>query len=206
MISRIERGIGGRMSLDVIDDVAQALGSRVDVRLSWQGEGLDRLLDRDHAQLVEATTRLLRASAWDVRTEVTFAVRGERGSVDLLGWHPASMTLLIVEVKSVVPDVQATLATFDRKGRLGREIAATIGWRPRTIARLLVINATRTSRRRIEAHEATFAAALPHRLVNVRRFIAEPSDEPLRGLIFLPASPRAPARHRQAAWREAARA
>jgi hypothetical protein len=158
--------------------------------LNWQAEGLDRLLDQDHARLVELVTRLLRAEGWDVRAEVTFWVRGERGSVDLLAWHEASLTLLVIEVKSVVPDVQATLTTLDRKGRLGDEIAGSVGWRPRTVARLLVINASRTSRRRIAAHAATFDAALPHRLVEIRRYLTNPTGEALRGLMFLTVVPR----------------
>jgi transcriptional regulator with XRE-family HTH domain len=206
IVSRIERGLGARIAVETLSTVAEALGARVDVRLNWQGEGLDRLLDHDHARLVELVTRLLRDAGWDVRAEVTFWIRGERGSVDVLAWHEASLTLLVVEVKSVVPDVQATLATLDRKGRLGSEIAATVGWRPRTIARVLVINASRTSRRRVAAHLATFDAALPDRLVEVRRYLANPNGAPLRGLIFLTGSPQAPVRHRQQARRQRIRA
>lgn len=206
IVSRIERGLGGRLTVETLGRVAQALGSRVDVRLSWQGEALDRLLDRDHARLVEVATRQLRARGWEIRTEVTFWIRGERGSVDILAWHEASLTLLVVEIKSVVPDVQATLSTLDRKARLGAEIASTVGWRPRKIARLLAINASRTSRRRVEAHASTFEAALPDRLVKVRRFLASPTDDPLRGLIFLTGSPQAPVRHRQSASRARVRA
>ena len=206
VVSRIERGLGGRAAVEMLSSLAQALGARVDVRLSWQGEGLDRLLDQDHARLVELVTRQLRDVGWDLRTEVTFWIRGERGSVDVLAWHEASQTLLVIEVKSVVPDVQATLATLDRKGRLGPEIAATVGWRPKSVARLLVINASRTSRRRVAAPAATFDAALPHRVVQVRRYLANPFREPLRGLIFLTGSPQAPVRHRQPAPRQRVRA
>ena len=206
IVSRIERGLGGRLTVEMLAHVAQALGSRIDLRLNWQGEGLDRLLDQDHARLVEVVTRLLRDAGWDVRTEVTFWIRGERGSVDVLAWHEASRTLLVIEVKSVVPDVQATLVTLDRKSRLGAEIAATVGWHPRTIARLLVIDASRTSRRRVGAHAATFDAALPDRLVRVRQYLANPSGEPVRGLIFLTGSPQAPTRHRQPARRLRVRA
>jgi hypothetical protein len=98
------------------------------------------------------------------------------------------------------------LATLDRKGRLGSEIAANVGWRPRTVARLLVINASRTSRRRVASHAATFDAALPHRLHQVRRYLAKPTGEPLRGLVFVTASPQAPVRHRQPARRQQVRA
>jgi hypothetical protein len=33
---------------------------------------------------------MLRSDGWDVAVEVTFWIRGERGSIDVLGWHPAN--------------------------------------------------------------------------------------------------------------------
>jgi hypothetical protein len=95
------------------------------------------------------------------------------------------------------------LFAIDRKGRLAREIAAQVGWRPRAIGRLLVIGESRTVRRRVAEHASTFESALPHRIVEVRRFLANPRDrEPLRGLMFLSASPQATPRHRQRGPRE----
>src|SRR5262245_29674192 len=127
--ARIELGRGRRMPVETLEKVAAALDARVDVRLSWMGEALDRLLDQDHAALVEVVAARLGIAGWDVRTEVTFWVRGERGSVDVLAFHASSGVVLVVEVKSVVPDVQATLSVHDRKSRLGIEIARSVGWR-----------------------------------------------------------------------------
>ena len=78
-IWRTERGRADRVAVHVLVTVAAALGARIDVRLLWQGEGLDRLLDAGHADLVERTLELLTASDWLVATEVSFNVRGERG-------------------------------------------------------------------------------------------------------------------------------
>jgi transcriptional regulator with XRE-family HTH domain len=198
IVARIELGRGGRTPLDTLNKVAAALDARVDLRLSWMGEALDRLIDQEHAALVETLARRLRADGWDVRTEVTFWIRGERGSVDILAWHPATRIVLVVEIKSVVPDVQAALSAHDRKARLGKEIAASVGWRPIAVARLLVIGESRTARRRVEAHRATFDAAAPHRAAEVRRFLARPdASVALRGLIFVSGSPRLTTRHRQ---------
>ncbi|MBI2782085.1 MAG: hypothetical protein HYX55_09865 [Chloroflexi bacterium] len=52
----------------------------------------------------------LRALGWEVVLEATFFIRGERGSIDVLAWHAASRVVLVIEVKSVVPDIQAMLA------------------------------------------------------------------------------------------------
>ena len=106
------------MTLHVLVGVAAALGARIDLRLLWQGEGLDRLLDSGHADLVERTLQLLSSSDWLVATEVSFNVRGERGAIDILAFHPISGSLLVIEIKSVVPDMQAMLSGIDRKGRL----------------------------------------------------------------------------------------
>ena len=147
-IWRIERGQADRVAVHVLVRVAAALGARIDVRLLWQGEGLDRLLDAGHADLVERIIELLTASDWLTATEVSFNVRGERGSIDILAFHPPTGTLLVIEVKSVVPDMQAMLSGIDRKGRLAREIARSRGWNVTTVTRLLILPDDRTARRR----------------------------------------------------------
>jgi hypothetical protein len=49
--------------------------------------------------LDEAVTRLLADDGWEAVPEVTYSIFGERGSIDL-AWHPASRTLLVIELKS----------------------------------------------------------------------------------------------------------
>jgi hypothetical protein len=170
--------------------LANELAARVHIRLDWNGEALDRLLDRGHAALVDSVVRELRHHGWEIEVEATFAIRGERGSVDVLAWHEASRVLLVIEVKSVVPDVQATLMGVDRKARLGVELARSRGWRPAAVARLLVVAESETARQRVRQHAAIFEAHLPDRTVACRRYLAEPTaDRPLRGLWFARVSP-----------------
>jgi len=177
--------------------IADAVGARLDVRLSWNGEALDRLLDSGHAALVEQAVRRLGAEGWLSSVEVSFNVRGERGSIDILGFHPDTGTVLVVEVKSVVPDVQATLMTLDRKARLAREVARDRGWVATRVGRLLVIAESRTSRRRIETHRALFEAALPSRAIAVRSWLRSPDGQPaFAGLLFLSSGLPPVARHR----------
>jgi transcriptional regulator with XRE-family HTH domain len=198
VIARIELGRGDRVAPRIMERVVHVLGARMVVRVDWNGEALDRLLDAGHATLVESVASMLRAAGWDIAAEVTFWIRGERGSVDLLGWHADSRTLLVIEIKSVVPDLQATLMSFDRKCRLATEIAALRQWKPARVGRLLVIGESRTARRRVIAHQTIFEAELPDRFLAVRRFLADPTlAAPVRGLMFLPGSPQATTRHRQ---------
>lgn len=205
LIARVERGGADRLTAATLEAIVSALGARLIVRVDWNGEAADRLLDADHAALVESVIAELRQHGWEALPEVSFAINGERGSIDILAWHSPTATLLIVEVKSVVPDVQATLHTFDRKMRLADRIGRERGWRAGRIAVLLVVGESSTARRRIEAHASTFAARFPDRAVEVRRFLANPAAASgLRGLWFLSVRTGAGSRQRVVKRRAAA--
>lgn len=195
VIGRIERGRGDRVPVHVLVAVAAALGASINVRVLWHGEGLDRLLDADHAALTEQMLHRLRALEWQVATEASFNIRGERGSIDILAFHEPTGSLLVIEIKSVVPDLQAMLGTLDRKARLAVEVARERGWRVRTVSRLLVLPDDRTARRRIDQHESTFFAALPARTVEVRRWLHAPTGS-LAGVLFLSDERHTSTRHR----------
>ncbi len=184
LVARMESGDVDGVTVGRLRAVANALGATIDVRLRWQGEALDRLLDEAHARLVDAFVVLLRASGWDVAVEVSFSVWGERGSIDIFAFHRATGIVLVVEVKSVVPDSQATLHGLDRKARLAEELAQARGWTCRGVARLLVVGDSATSRRRVARLGATYAAALPARGWEVRRWLRRPAG-PIAGLMFL---------------------
>lgn len=195
VIWRIERGHVDRVAVHTLERVAAELGARIDLRLLWQGEGLDRLLDARHAALVEHVVALLTAFGWVAIPEVSFNIRGERGSIDILAFHPRSGSLLIVEIKSVVPDYQAMLAGLDRKGRLGRDVARERGWNVMSVTRLLVLPEDRTARRRVESHAATIRAALPARNAEIRRWLRDPVGT-ANGVMFVTDAHEASTRHR----------
>jgi transcriptional regulator with XRE-family HTH domain len=186
-ISMIERGRLDSVSIARLRRVAEALDATLDVRLRWNGEGLDRLLDQAHAGLVEVLVRRLQADGWVTDVEVSFSIRGERGSIDVLAFHEATGMVLVSEVKSVVPDSQATLVGVDRKARLAPEIARARGWSCRGVARLLAIGDSSTSRRRIDSLATTYRTAFPASGAEVRRWLRQP-DSPIAGLLFLPYS------------------
>ncbi len=183
-IAAIEGGHAERVALAVLLRVAAALGARLSVRVYWQGEALDRLRDERHAAIVERVLRLLTAEGWIVRTDVSFSEYGERGSIDVLAFLPKVGALLVIEVKSTVPDLQATLSNLDRKTRLAPGLARALGWEVDSVSRLLVLPEDRTARRRVAQHEATFRAALPMRTAAVRRWLRHP-DQAIAGILFL---------------------
>jgi hypothetical protein len=169
-----------------LEKVARAVGARIVVRLDWQGEQLDRLIDARHAGLVDQVVREASGRGWLCVTEATFNVYGERGSVDVLAFHPPTGALLVVEVKSAIPEIGAMLLTLDRKVRLAPRIAADRGWTPQAVGRLLVVGDGRTTRRRLEEHRSLFDAAFPARGWAARRWLARPGVAPGWSGLWIP--------------------
>lgn len=177
-VSRLERGRLEGLSIGTIDKVADALGIRVVVDGRWNGGDALRLADAGHAVLVDFMVSWLRAHGWTVVPEYTFSRYGERGSVDVLGWHPARSALLVVEVKTRILDLQELLAVFDRKARVAPlEVARERGWVPKEVGRFLVIADTAANRSVVRTHAAIFDAAFPVRSWGVRRWTVDGSGD-----------------------------
>lgn len=155
-VSRIERDLLTGVALDAIDRVVGALGARLRLEVDWHGERLDRLLDERHARLQEEIAALLAAAGWLIRTEVSFNHYGDRGRYDVIAFHPVARLVLVVEVKTVIGDVQATVGRLDVKVRVAPIVAAELGWRPEAVVPLLVIAEGGAQRRTVVDHAALF--------------------------------------------------
>ena len=167
----------------------RAVARAVDVHLSleprWRGADLPRLMDERHAAIVGCVVGELQTPGWQVRVEYSFNWRGERGTVDVLAWHPDTRALLIVEVKTQIVDVQELLSTLDRKRRLvPLGVAVDLGWRPSCVGCLVALPEETRARAAITRHEAVFSAVLPSRNASVRRWLRAPAD-PIAGILFL---------------------
>ncbi len=184
-ISEIERGHVGSMTVDSVRSVAAALGATLGLEVRWRGADLARLLDREHARIVESVVGVVRTAGWEVTVEWSFSHFGERGSIDVLGWSPIRRALLIVEVKSQLVDLQDLLATLDRKARLAPKLlAGERGWRPEIVGKIVVVRDSTVTRSIVSAHARTFASALPARSRECRAWLRDPA-RPLAGLWFL---------------------
>lgn len=107
-VGRLEHGAIDRYPLGTLRAVARALGAHVDVRLRWQGADLDRVVNAARADLHESVVRHLAGrDGWTWRPEVSFSIYGERGVIDILAWHAATRSLLIIELKTELVDSQA---------------------------------------------------------------------------------------------------
>jgi transcriptional regulator with XRE-family HTH domain len=185
VVSRIELGHLDAIPISKLVRVTRAMGAEVDLRLLWQGERLDRLVDAAHASLVEQVVRILTSRGWETLTEVSFSIYGERGAIDVLARHVERQRLVVIEVKSAIGDVQGTLATLDRKIRNAPIIARERSWTPWPPARLLVVADSSTARRRIAEHTATFKSVLPLDGPAIRRWLRAPEAPAIAGVWFL---------------------
>ncbi len=184
-VSVIERGRLDAVDLDTLRRVGRVLEIAVPFAPRWRGPELDRLLDRDHAALVERCVGAFEAHGWTVIPEWSFNHFGDRGSVDVLAWHPSARAIAVVEVKTRIVDVQDLLAKVDRKVRVVREILPRErGWNALGVGRLLVVPDSRSVRDAIDQHARTFAVAFPARTVAARRWVAHPVGD-LAGIWFL---------------------
>ncbi|HET7181157.1 MAG TPA: helix-turn-helix domain-containing protein, partial [Candidatus Limnocylindrales bacterium] len=173
--SEMERGDLASVPVGKIRRVGGVLEVRVVLGATWRGAEVDRVLGSRHAGMAEAVTRLLVASGWEVRPEVSFNHFGERGVVDLIAWHAGTATLLLIELKTELADVNALLGTADRRRRLAATIAAPLEWRPANVAQWLVIADSSTNRRRVAAHRTLLRAAFPTDGRAIRGWLARPS-------------------------------
>lgn len=162
-----------------------ALDVRLDLNARWRGGELDRLIDSRHAAIVTVCAACLVGWGWTALQEVTYAIYRERGSIDLLGLRQDIAAAAVMEIKSVVTSWEETQRRFDEKVRLLPKIVfERTGWRPRTVAKILVLDDSMSNRRRIAQLGAAVSQAYPARTREVTKWLREPSGA-LAGLWFL---------------------
>jgi transcriptional regulator with XRE-family HTH domain len=188
-ISRAERGSLDSLTLGSLRRIAGAVGATMAVELRWNGERLERLMDVGHASLQELTVQTLRAGRWTAEVEVSFNWYGDRGRYDALAFHAPTGTLLVVEVKTRLVDVQDTLGRLDVKLRLGPLVARQHRWpTPRQVVPCLVIAEGRTARRIVATHPSLFAR-FDVRGRDARRWLADPAAGGASGLLVFESLP-----------------
>jgi DNA-binding Xre family transcriptional regulator len=161
-VSRIERGHLDGVTVDKLMTVCRALDGWLDLNLRWRGGELDRLLNAAHSAMHEQVARRFRDQpGWTYAPEVSFSRYGERGVVDAFAWHEVSRTLVVIELKTLLVDIQELIGNVDRKRRLAPDIVAERGWRPNRVVAWVVVAESRTNRRRLEVHRALIKAAFP---------------------------------------------
>ena len=184
VIASLERGDLARVRVGQLLAIAVALRADLDIVLRWSGTELDRLLNAGHSAMHELVVGILTAAGWEVVPERSFSVWGERGVIDLLAWHAATRTLLIVELKTEIVEVQRLIGTVDRYRRLAPQIVRDLGWEPLTVGVWVAVAESPTNRRRLSEHAAVLRASFPFDGRTVSGWLRSPSG-PFRALSFL---------------------
>lgn len=187
-ISLLERGHLGAVQVRTVRAAFRGVEAGAEWDVRWRGGAIDRLLDERHSALAVVCGATLEMEGWKVVPELTYSHYGERGSIDLVAWHPATATLLIIEIKTELTSIEATLRKHDEKVRLAPVVVLErLGWQPRVVARLLVLPDHRTARRQVERADGVLRRAYPLRGWALRRWLARPVG-PGDGLLFLPST------------------
>ena len=175
-ISKVERGLLDGVTVGTLIKIGAALDVRLEIVANWRGGDLDRLLHAGHSALHESVAvHLASVPGWVFAPEVSFAIRGERGVIDVLAWHAATRSLLVNELKTEIADVQEMVGTLDRKRRLAGWIGAERGWRPLTVSSWLIVVEGSTNRRRAAAHRTMLHAAYPSDGHTMRSWLLRPA-------------------------------
>jgi transcriptional regulator with XRE-family HTH domain len=189
VVSRAEAGHFDTLAVKTVRQLFAAVDARLNFEARWRGGEVDRLIDSHHASIGGAAADVLIDDGWRTLQEVTYAVYRERGSIDLLGVKDEEAIAVAMEIKTEVTSWEETQRKFDEKVRLLSGIVhERLGWRPRVVAAVIVLDDTMTNRRRIASLGPAADHAYPARTREIRRWLRQPSG-PLRGIWFLSAIP-----------------
>lgn len=171
---KIEHGDGATVSMGLVRKYAAAFDLRVDFLLVGRGAEVARLLDEEHAQIVADLAASLKRSAWIVEPEASFNVYGDRGRVDLLAYHRATKTVLVVEVKTILTHLGEMFGSMNVKQRVVGTLAGERNWEVETIGTLLAVADTVSSRGIVSGHAALFDE-FDVRANEIRQWLSHPS-------------------------------
>jgi len=161
VVAQIERGNLDGVRIGQLRAVVVALRADLDIILRWNGTDLDRLLNAGHSAMHELVVGILTAAGWELVPERSFSIWGERGVIDIVAWLAPSRTLLIVELKTEIVDVQRLIGTVDRYRRLAPQVVRDLGWEPVTVGAWVAVAESPTNRRRLGEHAGVLRAAFP---------------------------------------------
>jgi transcriptional regulator with XRE-family HTH domain len=176
--------LGSIATVQVLRDHAAALDVRVEWSIVGRGADVARLLDEEHAAIVETLAAALGGSSWRVEVESSYSEYGERGRIDLLAFDPSTELLAVVEVTTELADLQELFGNLNAKVRLAPAVGRRKGWHASRVATVLAVAATAANRATVRTQPALFTA-FDHRWFRGQRLPGLGGD---RLLLWIPAT------------------
>ena len=174
-VSRIERGHLGEVSIGRLRAIAGVLEVGLEIVPSWRGGEVARVVNERHSRLHELfAAHLASTPGWEFATEVSFSSWGERGVIDILAWHAARRVLLVVELKTEIPDPAGLIAQVDRYRRLASGIGRERGWHSMSVAAWVLLAESDMNRRQLARHRVMLRNAFPLDGRTLRRWLRDP--------------------------------
>ena len=118
-VGAIETGHVGRVRVDRVRAAFGGVDGRLYLRPWYMGAAADRLLDEDHAAIVEEAASVFARRVWRPEIEITFSQFGERGSIDLFAAYEATRTVAGCEITSAFGSLAETKRALDGKASRG---------------------------------------------------------------------------------------
>lgn len=185
-VSRLERGLGGGLTLDAWQRVSLAIGRPLLVRLQQPVDG--ETADAGHLAIQELVLRLGRGSGYRGLVELPTKPTEPWRSIDVALVDDARHRLIVAECWNSIGDVGAAARGSTRKQEEAEAIAAArwgVADPPGQVGLVWVVRATARNRALVARYPEVFAARFPGSSLGwVRALItgAPPPDEP--GLVW----------------------
>ena len=167
--------------------IAGVLEVGLEIVPSWRGGEVARVVNERHSRMHELfAAHLARTRGCEFATEVSFSSWGERGVIDILGWHAARRVLLVIELKTEIPDPAGLIAQVGRYRRLAPGIGHERGWDSTSVATWVLVAESDMNRRQLAQHRVMLRNAFPLDGRALRRWLRDPVCEgAVNGLAFL---------------------
>jgi len=156
-ISRMERGEGGQLSVELWQQVATVLGLPLDLTLGR--DALEEPVDAGHLALQELVLRLGRVAGYRRTYELPTKPSDPSLSTDVGLTDDANRRLIQVECVNTFGNINAAIRSSDRKRAEAEAMAIAIGHgQPYAVHQVWVVRSTRRNRALLARYPEIFAA------------------------------------------------
>ena len=161
-VSRLERGLGGGLTVDSWQRIALALDRPLRVELTRTRLD-DAPADAGHLAIQELLLRMARKAGWNGRFELASRPNDPSRSVDVGLRSDRTRMLVIVEAWNRLDDIGAAARATNRKIAESNDVAVVLGGRdePYRVGAVWVLRATARNRQLVRSYPDVFETRFP---------------------------------------------